>query len=278
MRSPFVRGIAALISGFLALTTAAQAAPLIPGALLSGAFGPNLMRQYSTAGAVLDAFPILGMVGDLTGTALIGTTVYALDTIGIVYTLDMSTGIAVPQFNVVNITNPESLGNIGGSLLVGDFTGTVQTYSTTGNLLGSFTVTNNFAVTGLDSDGTTIFAATYNFGIVEYYTPGGAFVGGFNSGTGLNHLSSAAYDSDTGTLWTGVTYNTATPTINQYTTGGVLIGGFALGPNASNGLDYIPLNGQGISAPEPSPLALLALAGCGMLVRSRTKSARRKKV
>ena len=251
----------------LLLAPAAAALTLVPGTILGeDSVGPGgttaTLVQYSPTGVILDTLALsnLGNFGTVDGVAIVGGDVFVTGTSGVVGQVDLTTGVLFNAFNVGG--TPEALGDLNGNLLVGQFgADRVDVFSTSGALLNSINLSAPAAVTGLDSDGSVLYVASYNDGAIYSFDLSGGLLGSFSTGLGPSSLSGLGYDGGTNTLWVSSGFNQ--DRIHQFSVTGTPLASFDAGRPFIDGLDVVP------TIPEPATAALSAAGLAALAGRGR---------
>lgn len=224
--------------------------------------------EYSPAGAILNTLPLIngGPLGTMDGVAMIGGNVYVTGTGGVVGQVDLNTGNVFNTFAVAG--SVESLGDLNGNLMVGNYSnGDINVYTPAGAFVQTIS-TPNFGMTGVDSDGTNIYVASYNNGNVYTIDLAGNVLSSFPTGAGGSSLSGLGYDSSTNSIWVSTGFNQ--DDIRQFSLTGTFITSFPTAPYGFiDGLDVVPK-----AIPEPSTYLMGSLVALGAVeLRRRLKNA-----
>jgi hypothetical protein len=200
--------------------------------------------KWSQSGRVLDTLDIIDVpdeYGTMDGLAVLGDDVWTIGTGGIVTRVDLASGALTDSFTTSG-SGPEALGTLGDDLLVGNFGfDTVQVYSTSGALLSSVALSQTVGVTGVDSDGESLFVASWDTGNIHVFDLAGQQQRVIPTGIGSQSLSGLGYDDATDTLWVSTGFGQ--DDIRHYDLGGTLLTSFDAGFPFIDGLDVVSVPG-----------------------------------
>jgi hypothetical protein len=184
----------------LALSASAAAQFTIDDGTLVGIDGSTRqVIEYSTSGAILETLATT-MPGAPTGLDVVNGELFANDTTGQVFSINLTTGAATALFAP---TGPlENMGSVNGELIMmGWNTSVIERYDTVGNLLGTINLTQIVGTTGIDSDGTDYFLGEWQTGTIYIFDSSGSLLNTLNVGIAANSISGLAYEASSNSLW-----------------------------------------------------------------------------
>ncbi len=239
----------------------AQAITLAPGTLLGMDNTNNRVLQYNSTGTLLDSLAVPG--DNYVGITTIGSDLFVLSiNTDNVYRIDLSTGSRSIAFH--SATGSENMGRKGDNLLIAEHsTGLLNEYTTSGVLVN--TINLDDGLTGIDSDGSRIFAGQYrnpNAGSIRIYDSLGNFQSTVGLGLPSRSISGMSYDAGADEFWVATGFGD--DRIRRYSSGGALLDSFGAQSTWINGVTFIAI-------PEPSSLALGAIAVGGIVVSDRRR-------
>jgi len=200
---------------------------------------PSLVK-YDLAGNQIDTLPVIDTVtiGVMDGATVVGTDVWVCGTNDIVARVDLQTGMLEQAFSA-SVIGIEALGDYDGGLLLGGYSSnSVEVYDTAGNLRRSIPLSSNAGITGVDSDGTNLYVASYLDGdIYVYDLQSGQELRRLATGIGGSSLSGLCYDRRSHTLWVSTGFGQ--DDIRNYDLGGNLLSLFPANHTSVYGLDYV---------------------------------------
>lgn len=232
---------------------------LTPGTLLGMDNTADRIIQYDSVGTVIDTLDLV--TDNYVGITTIGNELFVLSISDRnVYQVDLVTGAKTLAF--ASATGYENMGRRGDHLLIATYSsGAVNEYTTTGVLVDSFTLGDG--LTGIDSDGSRIFASQYrdpNAGDIRIYNSAGVFQNALGLGLPSSAISGMAYVAGADEFWVATGFGD--DQIRRYSSSGTLLDSFSPQSTWINGLTFIPV-------PEPSTFAIGAIAMIGALGSGR---------